>query len=61
MWVLLKGGDGKRLLLNLDQVFCFQEGPKGEALAVSLQGATAPTGETFDTVQNDLMAEEEEP
>jgi hypothetical protein len=59
MFALLRGPDGKRLLLNLDLCFCIQEGPAGEAVAIALSGHGVSTGEKFDMVQNELLQEEE--
>lgn len=58
MFVLMKAVDGRRLLVNLDQMFCVQEDDKGGAVAVSISGAAVPTGETFDFVLHEFMGEE---
>ena len=61
MFVLLKGADGRKLLLNLDLTFCIQEGPAGEAIAIAISGHGAPTGEKFATVESDLMQQMDGP
>jgi len=58
MWVELEKPDGKRLLLNLDLTFCFDELPDGTAQAVSIQGIGAPCGVTYAVVRADIMAEQ---
>jgi hypothetical protein len=60
-WVEMQKPDGKRLLLNLDLTFCFDEQPNGMAQAISINGVGAPTGTSYDTVKADLMQEESGP
>lgn len=55
MFVLLKKMDGKRLLVNLDLTFCFEEGESGEAIAVSIFGAAVPAQETFDNLLQSVL------
>lgn len=56
-FVLLKTVEGKRFLVNLDAVVGIGEGPNGEAIAMSISGVAVPTGEKFDTVMKDMLAE----
>lgn len=55
MWVEMKKPDGKRLLLNLDLTFCFDEQPDGTAQAVSINGVGAPVGVMMDAVIAEMM------
>ena len=61
MWVLMKAPNGKRLLLNLSLTGAIGEDDAGNAVAMFTGGGTTETGETFDFVVNELMAEEEPP
>jgi hypothetical protein len=49
-WTQFKKPNGKRMLLNMDLTFCFDEQDDGSLLAVSITGAGAPVGITMDEV-----------
>jgi hypothetical protein len=57
-WVLMTKPNGKRLMLNLDLTFCFDEQDDGSAQAVSINGIGAPTGVSMDTTISEIMQEE---
>ena len=57
MWVQMLKPNGKRLLLNMDQIFCFDEQDDGNAAAVSITGVAAPSGMTMDDCIEQIMAE----
>ena len=55
MWVEMQKPNGKKLLLNLDLTFCFDEQSDGSAQAISINGIGAPTGVTYSQVVQDIM------
>lgn len=57
MWVEMQKPNGKKLLLNLDLTFCFDEGDDSQATAISLNGVGAPTGVSYEQVKSDIMAQ----
>jgi hypothetical protein len=57
-WLEMLKPDGKRLLLNLDQVFCFDEQQDGKVLAVSITGTGAPTGATIEETMEGIKLSE---
>jgi hypothetical protein len=61
MFVLMKDAGGHQLLLNLDLTFAFIEGERGKAIAMSLSGTRAETGNSFQEVMDDLLAEDPAP
>lgn len=58
MWVEMLKPDGKRLFLNLELTFCFDEGENGEVRAVSINGVAAPVGATMETIMSEIAASE---
>lgn len=58
MWVEMKKPNGKRLFLNLDLTFCFDEGDDGQASAVSINGAGVPVGASMDVIMEEISAGE---
>jgi hypothetical protein len=54
MWVEMLKPDGKRLFLNLELTFCFDEGEDGAVRAVSINGVGAPVGADMDTIQKEI-------
>lgn len=61
MFVLMTAPNGKRMLLNLDLVVVFQEGEKGETVALTLGGLPVTMGEQFNFVMNEMLGEEPAP
>lgn len=58
MWVEMLKPNGKRLFLNLELTFCFDEGEAGEVSAVSINGVAAPVGATMETIMQEISASE---
>lgn len=56
MFVLMRKPDGKQLLVNLDLMFCVEEGEGGSAIAISIAGVGIPVGETFQAVLDTIGA-----
>jgi hypothetical protein len=54
VWIELKDDAGARLLVNLDLTFAFHEQPGGQVNAVSINGVGVPTGETYETVRDNI-------
>lgn len=55
MWVEMLKPSGKRLFLNLDLTFCFDEDDEtGAVRAVSINGTAAPVGADMETIMREI-------
>lgn len=60
-WVEIQAsadGSVPRMLLNVANCIAVQEGPNGEAVAVSISGVGVILGERYDAISQDLFGDE---